>query len=68
MKKKYADRNAVGRANNNPIFDTRKYSIDFDDWEVSKLTENDTNFFDIVHLLTNNISPECILILIIDFV
>ena len=32
--------NSVGRINNNPILDTRKYCVEFDDREVSELMEN----------------------------
>ena len=37
---KDTDVNTVGRTNNNPIFDTMEYSVDFDDGYVSELTEN----------------------------
>ena len=36
----YAYGNAVGRSNDNPIIDTREYSVEFDDGEVSELTAN----------------------------
>ena len=39
-RKRYADGNAVGRTNNNPILDTHKYRVKFDDGEVSKITVN----------------------------
>ena len=39
-RKRDADGNIVGRINNNPILDTREYRVEFDDEEVSKLTEN----------------------------
>ena len=29
--------NAIGMKNNNPILDTRKYRVEFDDGEVSEL-------------------------------
>ena len=32
--------NAIGTTNNNPILDTRKYSVDFDYGEVSELMAN----------------------------
>ena len=32
--------NAVGRMNDNPILDTRKFRVEFDDGEFSELTEN----------------------------
>ena len=35
-----ADGNSVGRTNNNPILDTRKYRDEVDNGEVSKLTGN----------------------------
>ena len=35
-----ADRNYVGRSNNNPILDTREYCVEIDDGDVSKLTAN----------------------------
>ena len=39
-RKRDADGNDVGRSNDNPILDTREYSVEFDDGEVSKLTEH----------------------------
>ena len=39
-RKRDADGNVVGRANDNPILDTREYHIKFDDGEVSELTAN----------------------------
>ena len=39
-RKRDAYGNAVGRSNDNPILDTREYSVEFDDGEVSKLTEH----------------------------
>ena len=35
-----ADGNAVGKTNDNPILDTRKYCAEFYDGEVSELTAN----------------------------
>jgi hypothetical protein len=34
------DGNPVGRANDNPILDTRSYIVDFDDDDQTKLTAN----------------------------
>ncbi len=34
------DGNPVGRANDNPILDTRSYIINFDDGDQTKLTAN----------------------------
>ena len=39
-RKRDAYGNGVGRTYENPILDTREYQVDFDDGEVSKLTEN----------------------------
>ena len=39
-RKRDADGNAVGRYNDNPILDTREYSVEFDDGEISELTAN----------------------------
>ena len=41
VQKRDADGNTVGRTNNNPILDKREYRVEFDDGEVSKLTENE---------------------------
>ena len=38
--KKDAYGNDIGRSNDNPILDTREYSVEFDDEEVIKLTAN----------------------------
>ena len=38
--KRDADWDSIGSSNDNPILDTREYSVDFDDGEVSKLTAN----------------------------
>ena len=38
-RKRDADGNSIGRKNYNPILDTREYRVDFDDGEVSELTE-----------------------------
>ena len=35
-----ADRNASGRTNDKPILKMREYCVEFDDGEVSELTEN----------------------------
>ena len=40
FRKRGADGNPTGRANANPILDTREYQVDFGDVEVSELTEN----------------------------
>jgi len=39
-RKRDLDDNVVGRANANPILDTREYVVEFDDGEVSELTAN----------------------------
>ena len=39
-RKRDADGNAAGSSNDNPILDTRGYSVNFDDGEVSELTVN----------------------------
>ena len=39
-RKRDAYGNAVGRSNDNPILDTREYSVEFDDGEVIELTVN----------------------------
>ena len=39
-RKRYADGNASGRENYNPIVDTREYRVEFTDGEVSELTKN----------------------------
>ena len=36
--KRDADENTVGKENDNPILDTQKYRVEFDDGEVSELT------------------------------
>ncbi len=38
--KRDRDDNPVGHANNNPIFDTRSYIVDFDDGNQTELTAN----------------------------
>ena len=38
--KRYSYGNDIGRSNNNPIIDTYKYCVDFDDEDVRKLTKN----------------------------
>ena len=38
--KRGADRNPKGRANSNPILDTREHTVTFDDGDVTNLTEN----------------------------
>ena len=40
IRKRDADGNAVGMSNDKPILDTRKYIVEFDDWEVSELMAN----------------------------
>jgi hypothetical protein len=32
--------NVIGRANDNPILDTRSYVVDFDDGDTTELTAN----------------------------
>ena len=39
-RKRDADGNPKGRANDNPILDTREYTVEFDDGDVSELTAN----------------------------
>ena len=39
-RKRYADGNNVGRKNDNPILETRKYPVEFDDGEVIKMRAN----------------------------
>ena len=38
--KRKADSNPKGRANSNPILDTREYTVTFDDGDVTELTAN----------------------------
>ena len=38
--KRYSDGNVIGRVNDNPLFVTREYCVEFDDMEVSILTAN----------------------------
>ena len=38
--KRDAEGNPIGRANNNPILDTRQYEVQFADGEVTELTAN----------------------------
>jgi hypothetical protein len=40
VRKRDRDGNPVGRANDNPILDTRSYIIDFDDGDQTELTAN----------------------------
>ena len=37
VRKRYSDGNSIGRKNDNPILDTRKYRAEFDDGEVSEI-------------------------------
>ena len=39
-RKRDADSNPIGRANANPILDTRRYEVEFPDGEVTELTAN----------------------------
>ena len=39
-RKRDADGNTVGRANGNPILDTRTYNVEFDDGTITELTAN----------------------------
>ena len=39
-RKRDAEGNLIGRANNNPILDTRQYQVQFADGEVTELTAN----------------------------
>ncbi len=39
-RKRDRDSNPVGRANDNPILDTRSYIVDFDDGDQTELTAN----------------------------
>ena len=40
VRKRYSDGNSIGRTNDNPILDTRKYRTEFDDGEVSEIMAN----------------------------
>ncbi|KAL7526810.1 LOW QUALITY PROTEIN: hypothetical protein ACHAXR_003492, partial [Thalassiosira sp. AJA248-18] len=37
---RYSEGNPIGRANNNPILDSREYFVEFEDGKVAKLTAN----------------------------
>ena len=39
-RKRDANDNPIGRANANPILDTRRYDVEFDDDQVTELTAN----------------------------
>jgi hypothetical protein len=40
VRKRNRDDSPIGRANDNPILDTRSYIVDFDDGDQTKLTAN----------------------------
>ncbi len=56
-RKRGVDGNPKGRANTNPILDTREYTVTFDDGDVTDLTANliaestptGTNMFSLIH-------------------
>ena len=40
FRKRYVYGNLIGRDNANPILDSRRYKVEFDDGEVTELTAN----------------------------